>query len=99
MQWVDHNKKYFPVRFLESVLEELGYHEEILIPGGGIHYVKQDEAKRPHLPSPLSLSYPAIGLDGTLWYSKEYLFELFDRLSNIDPTDGVLIRAIRKLDA
>jgi hypothetical protein len=96
---LDPKKQYVPLSVLDSVLKQLGYHEEILIPGGGFYYVKADQSVRPHLPYSISLCYPTIAVDGTLWFPKEYIFDLFDRLSDIDPEDGVLIRAIRKLDS
>ena len=97
MALVDIRKQYVPLSLLESVLKQLGYNEQILIPGGGFHYVKPAQVGRPHLPCSISLSYPDIGSDGSLWFAKDYVFDLFDRLSDIDPEDGVLIRAIRKL--
>jgi hypothetical protein len=94
---LDAKKQYVEVRWLNEQLAELGYAEEF-VGDGHIHYVqkKQDEV---HLPGRLTISYPVVGIDGSLWYEKGYVFDLFDRLSDIDPGEEVIIRAIRKLDS
>jgi len=93
---LDPTKQYVAAFALKKFLEELGYDEKYA--GGHCRfYVKRPEASG-HLPPTITLSYPELAIDGTHWFKRSYVMELVDRLSDIDPDDAIVIRAIRKLD-
>lgn len=97
----DPQKKYVEVWRVNDLLKDLGYANGTGGRLGCTHY-QVDPAKAPHLPSHLTLSYQEeilMGRDGQLWYGREPIFDLLDRLSDLDPGDGMVIKAIRKLDA
>lgn len=95
---LDSAKQYISAFQLEKFLNELGYDEKYLH-GRCRFYVRRQGAAGPQLPPTLTLSYPELAIDGTHWFKRSYVLELVDRLSDIDPEDAVVIRAIRKLDA
>src|SRR4051794_37972365 len=92
-------KDAIPQPAFEQALESIGYKQEPIETrrDGSIHYRLTN--KNRSLPETLTINYPVVAVDGTLWYSRELVFDLFDRLSSTAPDDEFVLRAIKKLDS
>jgi len=90
--------RYIQKSIVDQVFREIGYRECCYDerPQGQLQYENSNPGSK--LPSPLTLSYPDVAVDGTLWWPRDAVFDLMDRLSDAAPEDEVIIRAIRQLD-
>lgn len=93
---LNKTKRYVSITALRAVMFDLGYIEVV---HGKICF----ELKNPSsstLPSPLTLNYPEVAIDGTLHFQRDYVLDLMDRLSDGDGgnEDDIIIRFIRQLN-
>lgn len=82
---------------IDEIFGSLGYVERWA--GHGVVGYKLERQDHSSLPETITLNIPLVAVDGTLWFERDLLFDLFDRISDSSDGGNVVIRALKKLDS